>query len=91
MPYVATINVPGYLPEGDPVEFDTATDAWSYLADERMRHEDETEGDSYSDTYRALTDHSNLTAEPGTIYGPNPDADADHDLGLAYCVTETDE
>lgn len=39
--YVATINTPGYLPEGDPAEFDTAREAWSYLAEERERAEDD--------------------------------------------------
>lgn len=26
----------------------------------------------------------------GTVYGSTPDYDGDHDLGLAYCVTEVD-
>lgn len=40
--YIATINVPGYLPEDDePPVFDTAQEAWSYLADERTRGEDD--------------------------------------------------
>ena len=29
--YVAIINVPGFLPETDPVECDTAREAWEYL------------------------------------------------------------
>lgn len=41
MPYVATINIPGYLPQDDdPPVFDTAQEAWEYLADERERGED---------------------------------------------------
>jgi hypothetical protein len=39
--YVAITNTPGYLPESDPVEFDTAAEAWQYLADERERWENE--------------------------------------------------
>lgn len=40
--FVATINTPGYLPEGDePAVFDTAAAAWDYLADERKRAEDD--------------------------------------------------
>lgn len=40
--YVATINTPGYLPESDePAVFDTAAEAWDYLADERKRAEDD--------------------------------------------------
>lgn len=30
----AIINQPGYLPEAEPVTFDTCAEAWSYLADE---------------------------------------------------------
>ena len=40
--YVATVNVPGYLPmDDDPPVFDTAAEAWAYLAAERERHEDD--------------------------------------------------
>lgn len=35
--FVATINQPGYLPEVDPVEFETCAEAWSYVADEIER------------------------------------------------------
>lgn len=42
MQFVATINIPGYLPMDDePPTFDTAAEAWDYLASERMRAEDE--------------------------------------------------
>lgn len=42
MKYLATINVPGYLPmDDDPPTFDTARDAWQYLAEERQRAEDD--------------------------------------------------
>lgn len=41
MKYLATTNVPGYLPmDDDPPTFDTAREAWAYLADERIRDED---------------------------------------------------
>jgi hypothetical protein len=41
MKFAATINIPGYLPLADetPV-FDTAQDAWGYLAEERELAED---------------------------------------------------
>ena len=39
--YVAVINTPGYLPEDDdPDAFDTAREAWEYLADQRQWAED---------------------------------------------------
>lgn len=41
MRYVATINTPGYLPMADePAVFDSAQEAWAYLAEERERDED---------------------------------------------------
>jgi hypothetical protein len=41
MKVLATINVPGYLPmDDDPPTFDTAREAWDYLADARRDGED---------------------------------------------------
>ncbi len=40
--YVATINVPGYMPESDESNvFSSARDAWEYLAGERERAEND--------------------------------------------------
>jgi hypothetical protein len=93
--YVATINIPGYLPmDDDPPVFETPQAAWSYLADERERGEDETEGEEYSDTHRALV--ALAMAAPGTpgligtVYGDTPGSDSPHDLGLAYSVGNAD-
>jgi len=56
--YVAIVNTPGYLPDSDdgPLLFDSVRAAWNYLADERIRHEDDmAEGDSpYSETVDTL-------------------------------------
>lgn len=95
--YLATINVPGYLPmDDDPPVFDTAREAWEHLQWERMRGEDEIPGD-YSETVAELgrwadprwpvTEHERC----GTVYAPTPGYEGDHDLGLAYCVTAIDE
>lgn len=55
MPFLATINVPGYLPESEALEFDTAQAAWRYLAEERERDEDDQSEDSeYGDTWHDL-------------------------------------
>lgn len=57
MPYAAITNTPGYSPmDDDPPYFDTAAEAWCYLADERKRCEDDFEvpGESYSGTALAL-------------------------------------
>jgi len=53
--FVAIINVPGYMPmDDDPATFDTAQEAWDYLADERTNAEDDFEGEAYSDTRELL-------------------------------------
>jgi hypothetical protein len=95
--YVATINMPGYLPmDDDPPIFDTAQEAWQYLADERERAEDETvdDGDArpYSLTVAALLDlaESDSSGE-GTVNGDTRGYDGDHDLGLAYSVSIVEE
>jgi hypothetical protein len=101
MKFVATINVPGYLPESDPVEFDTAREAWQYLLDELERGELRWQPDDLADpdgpasaTKTALELERQVEAahaRPGTVYGPSwlptePDEDTSTDLGLAYSV-----
>lgn len=103
MKFLATINTPGYSPwDDDPPTFDTARSAWEYLADARMRAEDDaldwssTNGDDgYSGTLNTLESLGNGTLSldevgtdgTGTVYGDTPGYDGDHDLGLAYNVT----
>ena len=91
--YVATISVPGYLPMDDePAVFETIAEAWEYLAEERERAEDdaysstdELEEFEYSDTVNAL---HRATGVGTTVYGDPPGYEGDHDLGLAYSVSE---
>ncbi len=96
--YVASINVPGYLPEGDAVVCDTASGAWSYLADERRRHEEDAyepgDPESFSETVHQLDARAAAAAgsdsdqyADGAIYGDTPGYTGSHDLGLAYCVS----
>jgi hypothetical protein len=93
MSYVATINVPGYLPMDDePPTFDTAWEAWQYLADERQHAEDNTEGAEFTETIRHLRERMHEARDTdwdgiGTVYGATPGYDGEHDLGLAYCVS----
>jgi hypothetical protein len=104
--FIAIINTPGYMPEAEPAEFDTVGEAWEWLAQERRDAEDEAEtvAQGYSatvnilDTLAADQDWSTcenagvdpLSAE-GTVYGPTPGYEGDHDLGLAYTVTSREE
>lgn len=100
--FVAIVNIPGYLPMDDePPVFDTAQEAWAFLADERRRGEDDTEGEEYTNTVAALdyiASGEHVHGNPhegwptnadgtGTVYGSTPGSDSPHDLGLAYSVT----
>ena len=101
--YVATVNVPGYLPmNDDPPVFDTAQEAWTYLVGVRMDDEDnDPDTPEYSQTVDILryiasgeplhrspfTDHSTNADGTGTVYGDTPGYDGRHDLGLAYSVS----
>jgi hypothetical protein len=90
VPYVAIINVPGYLPMDDePSIFDTPGDAWSYLADERREGED-TDDDalSYSETVDTLDAWASANHGPAVHYAGTPGYEGDHDLGIAYSVAE---
>jgi hypothetical protein len=95
MAYVATINVPGYLPmDDDPPVFDTAREAWQYLLGEVERGWDYSDGSdaqegAYLETHTQF--HAQDQTREGTVYGPTPGYDGTHDLGLAYSVTLTDD
>lgn len=116
MAYVATVNVPGYLPmDDDPPVFETAAEAWWHLYHERCETDwldvdlpalAEELGESHNHNPYTLcpvcseVEDSETADElgrmavanmPGTVYGPTPGYEGDHDLGLAYCVTETEE
>lgn len=110
MGYLATINVPGYLPMDDePPVFDTATEAWWHLYHERCDADwldvdlpaeghdhnpytlcpicSEVEDSETADELGRMA----MTGEVGTVYGPTPGYQGDHDLGLAYSVTLTED
>lgn len=90
MPFLATINVPGYLPMDDePPVFDTAREAWQYLVSEVERSWDDFPEDDNGACIEAHTQFHNVNQdEEGTVYAPTPGYDGNHDLGLAYSVTE---
>lgn len=89
--YVAYINIPGYLPEGDHPAFDTAAEAWTWLAEERERAE-EGSADGAGDGFSATVDRlRELAADPGTeavgtVGGDTPGYQGRYDLGLVYTV-----
>jgi hypothetical protein len=76
--YVAGWNMPGYLPDSEPAEFDSADDAdeaRSYLADEMRSaadtlYEDDTNADVAAELREAADALENLaTADAGAEYG----------------------
>jgi hypothetical protein len=104
MKFVATINVPGYLPmSDDPPVFDTAEqdsycitctlrEAWRYLYGERERDLDDPMNDEDGDEDQCLDEIEGMIDNPetGTVYGRTPGYDGEHDQGLAYSVTEVE-
>jgi len=46
--YIAGWNMPGYMPDSEPVQFDDADEAWEYIADSMEEHADSLE-DSTAD------------------------------------------
>jgi len=89
----AVINTPGYLPMADDtIEFDTAAEAWSYLADERRDHEENASDDEqYTDTVTQLSDYATTGHGSDVVYGSTPGYDGSHDLGVAYSVVDLTE
>lgn len=100
MKYVATTNIPGYLPMDDePPTFDSARSAWEWLVEELERSEDlawapddpqDPEG-PHSATPTLLELQRQADADKvGTVYGPSrvydEPGDEKYDLGLAYSV-----
>jgi hypothetical protein len=79
--------------DDDPPVFDSPRDAWSWLAERRRESEDFAvdvtgDGGPYSSTVDELDAYASSEHGPDTIYGDTPGYDGDHDLGLAYSVTE---
>lgn len=88
MGFLATINVPGYVPmDDDPPVFDTASEAWAYLADERSFGEDNGSDPDDGATLHRLREYAVEGVGPDVVHGGTPGYDGSHDLGLAYCVT----
>jgi hypothetical protein len=95
--FIATVNTPGYLPEGEPGYFTSATEAWDWLRGERYDALDDAEVDPDTDatvaTLRSLSDGllwdelGEEVSGAGSVGGTTPGYDGDHDLGVVYSVT----
>jgi hypothetical protein len=94
--FEALVNVPGYMPNADqPSVFDTAIEAWEYLARERERDLDSAEspetvddGEVTAMELMAQGERPYGWADDGTgvVYAATPGYWGSHDLGLAYSV-----
>lgn len=86
MTFQAFINTPGYLPMDDETHvFDTAREAWAYLADMRERDEDDNDDAEYT----SLIAEMRAEDKPGVMYGSRPEFYSKWDLSIAYTVEET--
>jgi hypothetical protein len=94
--FVASVNIPGYLPESDTPVFDTPAEAWRYLAEERERGEDDAyepgDPEGFSETVDELKQRAEAVEGSelfgvGTVYGDTPGYDGNYDLGLVYRVS----
>lgn len=90
MPFIATMNTPTYLPWSDdePPLFETAAEAWQFLAEERERQEDATDVPEYTETLSTLRQYVDDAHGANVVYGDTPGYEGSHDLGVAYSVTE---
>lgn len=73
--YAAIINIPGYLPDTEPEEFETCQEAWQYLVSELewSWEVEETQRENFDHDYlQAHTDMHSLDQNlPGTVYAGN--------------------
>ena len=58
--WVAGWNMPGYMPDTEPAEFDNAEDAKQYIIDSVKRAEDETEDETEAETLCGFAEDVNL-------------------------------
>lgn len=71
MTFIAIRNVPGYLPDDEPAEFDTAQSAWASHLHDRKLYEEEQHGyadlPDYTDVVRLLAHLAGETEISGGI------------------------
>lgn len=97
MKYAAIVSVPGYLPDSDepPPLFDEAWQAWQCLYNERRAEIEQTFGrdDETVEELNRVCRFSLTLERPvtGTVVGPTPGYEGDHDLGVAYQVVEVED
>lgn len=61
--FVAGWNMPGYMPDSEPAEFDNAEDAKQYIIDTVKRAEEETDDETEAETLCAFAEDLNLEGD----------------------------
>lgn len=61
--FVAGWNMPGYMPDSEPAEFDNAEDAKQYIIDTVKRAEEETDDETEAETLCAFAEDVNLESD----------------------------
>lgn len=77
--FVAGWNMPGYMPDSEPAEFDSADGAKRYIIDAIKRAEDETDSEALAESLAGFAEDVNLESDEFSTRGPD---------GLVYWVTE---
>lgn len=93
MGYMATRNVPGYMPmDDDPPIFESAREAWQHHVEEVERDWDDYPDDENGACIEAHTTLHNIDqSREGAFHAPTPGYEGEHDLGVAYSVTYVEE
>jgi hypothetical protein len=92
--YIATVSTGDYLPYDGPAYFDTAHEAWTYLAEERDEAlaaladlpPDLTVARLHSAARDARRRDDDDAQNLGTVRGTTPGYEGDHDQGATYSV-----
>jgi hypothetical protein len=77
--FVAGWNMPGYMPDSDPAQFESAEDARAYIIETIKRAEDEADTETLAEELCAFAEDINLESDEFSATGPD---------GLVYWVTE---
>lgn len=77
--YVALWNMPGCLPEMEPMEFETFDEAKRAIIDELKAAEDRAESEDEAEDFCSLAEDVNLESRPFSVVAPD---------GYAYCVDQ---
>lgn len=88
MTYIASVTVPGYMPETESPEFETISEAWNYLYEFRLMDQEallEAGKDVEADVLEQIREARESGLHIGSVFANNYSG-AEHDLGAVYSV-----